>query len=56
MNGGMSEQLTKGSVRSLPKGQLQNIRRMFDRQCEQDNSSQLSNTGKVMILIKTLKL
>jgi hypothetical protein len=34
----MEDQLVKGSIRSLPHGQMQNIKRMFEKQCDQDNT------------------
>ena len=35
---GMEDQIVKGSIRSLPHGQMQNIRRMFEQQCDQENA------------------
>ena len=35
----MADQI-KGSVRSLPQGQLQNIRRMFEKSCDQENTDE----------------
>ncbi|XP_045177331.2 uncharacterized protein LOC123537576 isoform X4 [Mercenaria mercenaria] len=36
----MEDQATKGSVRNLPQGQMQNIRRMFEQSCDQENASE----------------
>ncbi|KAL4225265.1 suppression of tumorigenicity 5 [Mactra antiquata] len=36
--------IPKGSVRSLPHGQMQDIRRMFDKQCDSETSRQDSSS------------